>query len=94
MKKKFLKSTIIVAVLTVASYGGTKAYGVYVKNTNGINSMLAQNIEALTYIETSTSWYCSGDPLFIKCSAYCGSCGTKVESVGKLSGFHSCWEQK
>lgn len=57
MKKSILQSTFIVAILTMACYGGMKAYAKYV---NGVsNNLLFDNVEALTGTEPSSdSWKC------------------------------------
>ncbi len=53
MNKKLLKSTLAVAMVAVAGYGGYKAYDGYAGSERGINSLLTENVEALTQNESS-----------------------------------------
>ena len=53
MNKKLLKSTLAVAMVAVAGYGGYKAYDGYAGSERGINSLLTENVEALSGSEFS-----------------------------------------
>lgn len=48
MEKNILKSTLVVAALTIAGYGGAKAYNTYAQSETGISNLLVQNVEALS----------------------------------------------
>lgn len=57
MKKNILKSTLVVAALAIAGYGGAKAYSTYANPMSC--ALFAQNVEALsTPTEYSEQWDC------------------------------------
>lgn len=58
MKKNILKSTLVVATLTVAGYGGVKAYKTYAKSLSC--DLLSANIEALANGDASEYEYPNG----------------------------------
>lgn len=55
MKKNILKSTLVVAALAIAGYGGEKAYNSYAQNEPF--GLLAANIEALSNPEGQNGQY-------------------------------------
>lgn len=93
MRKKWI-AIVATMVLGVTIYGSYHAYGGYEQDKRIESDLLIANIEALAEIETNTTWKCQGSVPKNNCSAYCGTCGTRVPASGKsdgsLSGSHSC----
>lgn len=48
MKKKMMKSTLVVALIAAAAFGGVKTYGAYA-GTSESDQLLSDNVEALGY---------------------------------------------
>ncbi|MFI3261506.1 MAG: hypothetical protein R3Y26_01225 [Rikenellaceae bacterium] len=86
MRKNF-KMAIAAMILGIAGYVGCSIYKSATMTEQEI--LIAKNIEALTNVETNTTWNCDAS-VKTKCSASCPSCGTKVSGTGALSGSHSC----
>ncbi len=62
MKKKFVKSTLAVAILAVAGLGGMKVYSNYLVNPG--DDLLSLNIEALSQNEGYSSSQCPGASVY------------------------------
>ena len=62
MKKKFVKSTLAVAILAVAGLGGMKAYEKH--DTFNGDDLLSLNIEALSQNEGYSSSQCPGPSIY------------------------------
>lgn len=82
-----------VKIAFVAIFAAVAGYGVYTSQKSEVMSDLAMaNVEALAQSEATTSWTCDG--WWGDCSAFCGTCSTKIEGDGSLKGTHSCSSTK
>lgn len=102
MKKKMMKSTLAVALIAAAAFGGVKTYGAYSTSTE--SNLLAENIEALSdptepnekikyrHQPEECSISVSGEVDVTIAGLHLGSgkAGGKIE----LSGAYSCPEDK
>ncbi len=55
MKKKYFKSTFIVAAFALAGIGGNMAYNKYATSKENFCVLLSQNIEALSFPENNVT---------------------------------------
>lgn len=78
MNKKFLKSTLVVAMIAVTGYGSYKAYEGYAENSNGL---LLENVEALSEEPEAGKPHQSPRPEGETCYVYVG----ETLKSGKLS---------
>ena len=75
MKKKIMKSTLAVALVAAAAFGGAKTYGAYAGATES-DQLLAENIEALsTGGESPGKEGCQyrSLPCYRSAGSYCGT---------------------
>lgn len=64
-----------------------KTFGV---NTHESNSLLKENVEALSSGEASSSDIICDASSKRKCAFYCGLCKKKINASGATQGTHSC----
>ena len=84
-----MKNKIFFLPLFVVAFiiGGVCTNVFISNNTN--DSLLLENIEALTVTETHTTWNCDATNNKT-CCLRCDACRTHVHGKGKMSGTHSC----
>lgn len=82
---------IVLGMGASALFASAAIIGHHSAGSNTGNSLLAENIEALTAKEivTTTSWNCSAESVN-ECGAQCTICGASVKGSGSLNGEHRC----